>query len=421
MLVIKFAVAGCSIGGLRINNLNNNREEMINQNLQPEKAVLVGLITNKQSEKRVHETMNELAFLVETAGAIPDKRFIQRLEKPDSRTFIGSGKLLEIKEYIEALKISTVVFDDELGSSQQRNIERELNCKVIDRTTLILDIFASRARTATAKTQVELAQYEYLLPRLSRMWTHLEKQRGGIGMRGPGEKEIETDRRIIRDRISLLKKQLEVIDRQKITQRSGREKMVRVALVGYTNVGKSTIMNLISKSDVFAENKLFATLDTTVRKVVIENLPFLLTDTVGFIRKLPHGLVESFKSTLDEVREADLLLHIVDISHPDFEDQISVVSQTIDEIKASDKPVMMVFNKIDAYSHIEKDEDDLSETVPHNLTLDELKRTWIAKINAPAVFISAAEKINIEEFKQELYSQVYNIHTKRFPFNKMLY
>lgn len=394
---------------------------MLETNIQPEKTILIGLITGKQNEARVNETMNELAFLVETAGGIPGKRFIQKLDRPDSRTFIGSGKLQEVKEYMTAENIGTVVFDDELGSSQLRNIERELECKVLDRTNLILDIFAKRARTATARTQVELAQYEYLLPRLSRMWTHLEKQRGGIGMRGPGEKEIETDRRIIRDRMSLLKKQLEIIDKQKITQRSGREKMVRVALIGYTNVGKSTLMNLISKSDVFAENKLFATLDTTVRKVVIENLPFLLTDTVGFIRKLPHGLVESFKSTLDEVREADLLLHIVDISHSDFEEQISVVTQTLAEIKASDKPMLMVFNKIDAYNHIEQEEGDLSEPKPENIPLAELKKTWIAKANSPAVFISAKQKFNMEELKKELYDQVYAIHIKRFPFNKMLY
>lgn len=394
---------------------------MIETSIQPEKAVLIGLITGKQDETRVRETMNELAFLVETAGGIPSKRFVQKLDKPDSRTFIGSGKLNEVKQFITAENIGTVVFDDELGSSQLRNIERELECKVLDRTNLILDIFAKRARTATARTQVELAQYEYLLPRLSRMWTHLEKQRGGIGMRGPGEKEIETDRRIIRDRITLLKKQLEIIDKQKITQRSGREKMVRVALIGYTNVGKSTIMNMLSKSEVFAENKLFATLDTTVRKVVIDNLPFLLTDTVGFIRKLPHGLVESFKSTLDEVREADLLMHIVDISHPDFEEQIAVVNQTLSEIKASDKPTMMVFNKMDAYSHVEKEESDLTESGKENISLEDLKKTWIAKANAPAVFISARDKYNIEELKQELYDQAYAVHIKRYPFNKMLY
>ncbi len=394
---------------------------MIETKILPEKVVLIGLITPKQDEDRVKDTMDELAFLVETAGGIPDKRFKQKLDKPDSRTFIGSGKLQEVKEYIIAETIGTVVFDDELGPSQLRNIERELQCKILDRTNLILDIFASRARTATARTQVELAQYEYLLPRLSRMWTHLEKQRGGIGMRGPGEKEIETDRRIIRDRITLLKKQLETIDKQKITQRSGREKMVRVALIGYTNVGKSTMMNLLSKSEVFAENKLFATLDTTVRKVVIENLPFLLTDTVGFIRKLPHGLVESFKSTLDEVREADLLMHIVDISHSDFEEQIKVVNQTLSEINAANKPVMMVFNKIDAYRHTEMEEGDLREPGPENISLETLKKTWVAKVNAPAIFISARHKQNIEELKQKLYDQVYAIHIKRFPFNKMLY
>lgn len=394
---------------------------MIETKILPEVAVLIGLITNKENEARVKETMNELAFLVETAGGIPGKRFVQKLERPDHRTFIGSGKLQEVKEYIIAENIGTVIFDDELGASQLRNLERELECKVLDRTNLILDIFAKRARTTTAKTQVELAQYEYLLPRLSRMWTHLEKQRGGIGMRGPGEKEIETDRRIIRDRITLLKKQLQDIDKQKITQRSGREKLVRAALIGYTNVGKSTIMNLLSKSDVFAENKLFATLDTTVRKVVIDNLPFLLTDTVGFIRKLPHGLVESFKSTLDEVRESDLLLHIVDISHPDFEEQIAVVNQTLAEIKAADKPVMMVFNKVDAYNHIEKEEDDLSEIKKENISLNELKKTWMAKASTPAIFISARQKINMDEFRKELYDEVYDLHIKRFPFNKLLY
>lgn len=395
---------------------------MLEKNPQLEVAVLIGLVTSKQNESRVKETMNELAFLIETAGGIPDKRFIQKLDKPDPKTFIGSGKLQEIKEYITVENIKTVIFDDELGSSQLRNLEREFECKVLDRTNLILDIFAKRARTATARTQVELAQYQYLLPRLSRMWTHLEKQRGGIGMRGPGEKEIETDRRIIRDKITLLKKELEIIDKQKITQRSGREKLVRVALIGYTNVGKSTLMNLISKSDVFAENKLFATLDTTVRKVVIENLPFLLTDTVGFIRKLPHGLVESFKSTLDEVREADLLLHIVDISHADFEQQIAVVNQTLEDIKASDKPVMMIFNKIDAYSFIEQEEGDLSERVMENISLEDLKKTWIANAGDKlVVFISAKNKINIDEFKKELYGAVHNIHVKRFPYNKLLY
>ena len=386
-----------------------------------ETAVLVGLITQKQDENRLHETLNELEFLLETAGGASVKRFIQRLEKPDSRTFVGSGKLEEINAYIKTENVGTVVFDDELSPSQLRNIERELECKVLDRTTLILDIFAKRARTATARTQVELAQYQYLLPRLSRMWTHLEKQRGGIGMRGPGEKEIETDRRIIRVKISLLKERLKDIDKQKVTQRSGREKLVRVALIGYTNVGKSTLMNLLSKSDVFAENKLFATLDTTVRKMVIDNLPFLLTDTVGFIRKLPHGLVESFKSTLDEVREADLLLHIVDISHPGFEDQIEVVNQTLADIGVSEKPVIMVFNKIDAYAHTEKQADDLTPETKDNVSLDELRRTWIAKVNSPAEFISAKQKTNLDEFKSNLYKIIRDIHVVRYPFNKLLY
>lgn len=386
-----------------------------------ETAVLVGLITSKQDEDRLLETLNELEFLLETAGGKAVKRFIQRLDKPDIRTFVGKGKIEEIKEYIIAEDVGTVVFDDELNGSQLRNIEKELECKVLDRTTLILDIFARRARTATARTQVELAQYQYLLPRLTRMWTHLEKQRGGIGMRGPGEKEIETDRRLIREKITLLKERLKSIDKQKVTQRSGREKLVRVALIGYTNVGKSTIMNMLSKSDVFAENKLFATLDTTVRKVVIDNLPFLLTDTVGFIRKLPHGLVESFKSTLDEVREADLLLHIVDISHPGFEEQINVVNQTLADIGAADKPVMMVFNKIDAYSHTEKEEDDLSPDTQENVTLDELRKTWIARVNSPAQFISAKNKENLEEFKADLYKIIHDIHVHRYPYNKLLY
>ena len=386
-----------------------------------ETAVLVGLITNRQDAERLQETLDELEFLLETAGGEAVKRFIQRLEKPDIRTFVGKGKLEEIKAFIKAENIGTVVFDDELSGSQLRNIEKELECKILDRTTLILDIFAKRARTATARTQVELAQYQYLLPRLTRMWTHLEKQRGGIGMRGPGEKEIETDRRIIRDKITLLKEKLKDIDKQKITQRSGREKLVRVALIGYTNVGKSTIMNMISKSDVFAENKLFATLDTTVRKVVIDNLPFLLTDTVGFIRKLPHGLVESFKSTLDEVREADLLLHIVDISHPGFEDQINVVNETMADIGAANKPVIMVFNKIDAYSHTEKEEDDLSPETKENVPLDELRKTWIAKVNSPALFISAKHKTNLDEFKTDLYKVIHDLHVTRYPHNKLLY
>ncbi|GAB1405370.1 MAG: GTPase HflX [Lentimicrobiaceae bacterium] len=385
-----------------------------------ETAVLVGLITTGQNAATLNETMDELEFLFETAGGSAVKRFVQKLDKPDPRTFVGSGKLDEINQYIKASSIGTVVFDDELSPSQLRNIERELQCKVIDRTALILDIFAGRAHTATARTQVELAQLQYTLPRLSRMWTHLEKQRGGIGMRGPGEKEIETDRRIIRDKISLLKDKLKEIDKQKITQRSGREKLVRVALIGYTNVGKSTIMNLLSKSSVFAENKLFATLDTTVRKVVIENLPFLLTDTVGFIRKLPHNLVESFKSTLDEVREADLLLHVVDISHPGFEHQIEVVNETLSDIGAADKPLMMVFNKIDAYSFVEPEEDDLSAK-PLNLSLQELQNTWIAKLNHKAQFISAAKKWHYDEFKTALYETVREIHLKRYPHNKLLY
>lgn len=394
---------------------------MIDHSPITETAVLVGLITGRQDENRVKETLAELDFLLETAGGEARKTFVQKLERPDSRTFVGSGKLEEINAFIKAENIGTVVFDDELSPSQLRNIERELGVKIVDRTSLILDIFAKRARTATARTQVELAQYQYLLPRLSRMWTHLEKQRGGIGMRGPGEKEIETDRRIIRDKISLLKDKLKEIDKQKITQRSGREKLVRVALIGYTNVGKSTLMNLLSKSDVFAENKLFATLDTTVRKVVIDNLPFLLTDTVGFIRKLPHNLVESFKSTLDEVREADLLLHVVDISHPGFEDQIEVVNQTLAEIKAADKPVIMVFNKVDAYSFVEKEEGDLSAPTRENITLEELKRTWIAKVNSPAQFISATQKLHFDEFRGALYKAIHDIHVVRYPFNKLLY
>lgn len=386
-----------------------------------ETSVLVGLITSGQNEATLNETLDELEFLFETAGGTAVKRFVQKLEKPDPRTFVGSGKLNEINSYIKASNVGTVVFDDELSPSQLRNIERELECKVLDRTALILDIFAGRARTATARTQVELAQLQYTLPRLSRMWTHLEKQRGGIGMRGPGEKEIETDRRIIRDKITLLKEKLKDIDKQKVTQRSGREKLVRVALIGYTNVGKSTLMNLLSKSDVFAENKLFATLDTTVRKVVIDNLPFLLTDTVGFIRKLPHNLVESFKSTLDEVREADLLLHVVDISHPGFEHQIEVVNETLAEIGASQKPVIMVFNKVDAYTFAERDEEDLSAPSRDQLTLEELQKTWIARLNHQAQFISATKKFHFDEFKTALYQTIRDIHIKRYPHNKLLY
>jgi GTPase len=394
---------------------------MHNPAIQPEKAVLIGLITGKQDEEKVNDYLDELEFLLDTAGAIPDKRFVQKLPMPDSRTFVGAGKLQEIAEYVKAAKIDIVVFDDELSGSQTRNIEKELGCRVLDRPMLILDIFAKRARTTTARTQVELAQYQYMLPRLTHMWTHLEKQRGGIGMRGPGEKEIETDRRIIRDKIALLKEKLKDIDKQKITQRKNREELIRVALVGYTNAGKSTTMNLLSKSDVFAENKLFATLDTTVRKVVIENLPFLLTDTVGFIRKLPHNLVESFKSTLDEVREADLLLHIVDISHAAFEEQVEIANQTLAEIGCSDKPTIMIFNKIDAYSHVEKDPIDLAPPTKENITLEELKNTWMAKVNAPAIFISAKQKINIDELRKLLYDEVKKLHVIRYPYNSFLY
>jgi GTP-binding protein HflX len=389
--------------------------------IRKEKVVLVGLITGKTDEARIEEYLGELEFLVETAGGIPMKRFTQKLDHADTRTFVGSGKLEEIRQYVVAEEIDLVVFDDELGASQIKNIEKALERRILDRTNLILDIFASRARTAHAKTQVELAQYEYLLPRLTRMWTHLERQRGGIGMRGPGETEIETDRRIIRDKISLLKKKLELIDRQMVVQRKSRGNMVRVSLVGYTNVGKSTIMNRMAKAEVFAEDKLFATLDTTIRKVVIENLPFLLTDTVGFIRKLPHGLVESFKSTLDEVREADLLLHIVDISHDDFEEQINVVNETLSEIGAADKPTIMVFNKMDAYTWKTKDADDLTESTDENVTLEELRKTWIAKSNAPAIFISAKHKHNWDALKTLIYQKVKEIHAVRFPYNNFLY
>ncbi len=394
---------------------------MHNPAIQPEKAVLVGLVTAKQDENKAHDYLDELEFLLDTAGAIPDKRFVQKLPMPDSRTFVGAGKIQEIAEYVKAANIDIVVFDDELSGSQTRNIEKELGCRVLDRPLLILDIFAKRARTTTARTQVELAQYQYLLPRLTRMWTHLEKQRGGIGMRGPGEKEIETDRRIIRDKIALLKDKLKDIDKQKVTQRKNREELIRVALVGYTNAGKSTTMNLLSKSDVFAENKLFATVDTTVRKVVVENLPFLLTDTVGFIRKLPHNLVESFKSTLDEVREADLLLHIVDISHTAFEEQIEVATQTLAEIGCADKPMIMIFNKMDAYSHVEKDPIDLAPPTKENITLEELKNTWMAKANAPAIFISAKHKINIDELRAMLYTEVKKLHLVRYPYTSFLY
>jgi len=386
-----------------------------------ETAVIVGLINQGQDEKQVKEYLDELEFLVDTAGAKVLKRFTQKLDFPNKATFVGSGKLDEIGNYIKVTEADTVIFDDELSPTQLRNIEKILECKILDRTNLILDIFAKRAQTAHAKTQVELAQYKYMLPRLTRLWTHLERQRGGIGMRGPGESQIETDRRIILDKISRLKVQLKKIDKQKATQRQNRGKMVRVALVGYTNVGKSTIMNMMAKSEVFAENKLFATLDTTVRKVVIRNLPFLFADTVGFIRKLPHDLVESFKSTLDEVREADILLHIVDISHSGFEEQIETVDSTLQEIESGDKPKMYIFNKIDAFSYVEKDDDDLSPRTKENYTLQEWKNSWMAKSNAPALFISAKHKENLVDFKEQLYEKVKAIHSKRFPYNSYLY
>lgn len=389
---------------------------------QVETAVLVGLITQNQSEEQLKEYLDELAFLAETAGAVAVNRFVQRLDTPNPRTFVGSGKLDEIIHFVQENEIDMVIFDDELSPSQIRNVERELKVKVLDRSNLILDIFASRARTAHAKTQVELAQYQYLLPRLAGMWTHLERQKGGIGMRGPGESQIETDRRIILDKIALLKKKLEKIDRQMATQRGNRGALVRVALVGYTNVGKSTLMNLLSKSDVFAENKLFATLDTTVRKIVLYNVPCLLSDTVGFIRKLPTQLVESFKSTLDEVREADILVHVVDISHPNFEEQIRIVNQTLDDIECLDKPTLLVFNKIDAFRFVEKDEDDLTPKTRENMSLDDLKKTWMGnpELNQ-AVFISAANKQNVEELRQGLYEMVKEIHAKRFPYENFLY
>ncbi|HBF87433.1 MAG TPA: GTPase HflX [Bacteroidales bacterium] len=387
-----------------------------------EKAVLVGVINQQQSEKEVKDYLDELAFLAETAGAEPVKYFTQKLEFPNSRTYIGTGKLNDVKTYIDENEIKLVIFDDDLTPSQIRNIEKELNCNISDRTNLILEIFAQRAKTSHAKTQVELAQLEYMLPRLTRMWTHLERQRGGTGTRGgSGELQIESDRRIIRDKIAKLKDDLKKIDKQMATQRKNREKLVRVALVGYTNVGKSTIMKLISKADVFAENKLFATLDTTVRKVVINNLPFLLSDTVGFIRKLPHGLVESFKSTLDEVREADILLHVVDISHPNFEDQITIVNQTLKEINAQDIPMILVFNKIDAYQYIEKDEFDLTPRIQENIPLEELQNSWMAKKDTTTIFISATNKINHQEFKDLLYLKIKEVHEKRYPYNSFLY
>lgn len=393
----------------------------LTNDIKSETAVLIGVSTPSVNIEKVNEYLDELAFLVDTAGGIPMKRFIQNLPYPDPRTYLGSGKLEEVAEFVKQNKTDIAVFDDELSPSQARNIEAILNCKILDRTHLILDIFSKRARTAHAKVQVELAQYQYLLPRLTRMWTHLEKQRGGIGMRGPGEKEIETDRRIIRDRIALLKNKLKEIDRQKLTQRGHRDQFVRVALVGYTNVGKSTLMNLISKSDVFAENKLFATLDTTVRKVVIDNLPFLLSDTVGFIRKLPTGLIESFKSTLDEIRETDLLLHVVDISHPDFEEQIEVVNQTLSEIDAGDKPIIMVYNKIDNYHWVEKEADDLTPKAKENITLEELKQTRMAKTGYKTLFISARTKENIDNLKEVLYEEIKKLHIQIYPHNNFLY
>lgn len=387
-----------------------------------ERAVLVGLITPTQNEAKANEYLAELAFLAETAGAKSEKRFLQRVDNPNPRTFVGKGKLEEIRQYIEDNAIDLAIFDDDLTSKQVQNIENELKVKILDRTNLILDIFAKRAQTATARTQVELAQYQYLLPRLTRMWTHLERQRGGIGMRGPGETQIETDRRIILDKISRLKVELKNIDRQKSIQRKNRGKLTRIALVGYTNVGKSTLMNLLSKSDVFAENKLFATLDTTVRKVIIDNLPFLLTDTIGFIRKLPTHLVDSFKSTLDEVRDADILVHVVDISHPQFEEQFEVVNRTLQEVcESKDKPMILVFNKVDAFTYVKKDDDDLTPRLRENIPLEELKQTWMAKMNDNCIFISARERINIDELKSRLYEMAKEIHMKRFPYNDFLF
>ena len=391
-----------------------------------ENAVLVGLITPSQKEMKAKEYIDELAFLADTAGAHVLKTFFQKLDYPNPRTFVGEGKLAEIKEYIKLQEdtdfpVGMVIFDDELSPLQLRNIEKELQVKILDRTNLILDIFAKRAQTAYAKTQVELAQYQYMLPRLTRLWTHLERQRGGIGMRGPGETQIETDRRILLDKIALLKKKLEAVDKQMSTQRQNRGKMVRVALVGYTNVGKSTMMNLLSKSDVFAENKLFATLDTTVRKVIIDNLPFLLTDTVGFIRKLPTHLIESFKSTLDEVREADLLVHIVYISLPNFEEQYEIVNKTLLDVCKEAKPTILVFNKIDAFSYVPKDEDDLSPVKKENYSLEDLKKMWMANLNDNCVFVSAKQKLNIDELKTIMYDRVKEIHVRRFPYNDFLF
>ena len=386
-----------------------------------ESAVIIGVINQQQPEDRLTEYLDELEFLADTAGADVVKRFTQKLDKPNPKTLVGSGKINQVAGYIKEHQIDLAIFDDELSPSQLKNVEKIFNCKVLDRTNLILDIFAKRAQTSYARTQVELAQYQYLLPRLTNLWTHLSKQKGGIGMKGPGEREIETDRRIIRDKIALLKQKLSKIDRQMAIQRGNRGSLIRVALVGYTNVGKSTLMNLLSKSEVFAENKLFATLDTTVRKVVIQNLPFLLSDTVGFIRKLPTQLVESFKSTLDEVREADLLLHVVDISHPNFEEQIDTVNQTIADIGAHDKPVIMIFNKIDLYTYVEKEEDDLSPPTRQNYSLEEWKKTWLAKYANQVVFISAKNRQNMDELRNRIYEVVAEMHAERFPYNNFLY
>ena len=387
-----------------------------------ERAILIGLITPKLQREQVYEYLEELAFLAKTAGALPVRNFTQKLKHPDNSTFLGKGKINEVKEFVIPEKIDIIIFDDDLTPSQIRNIQKIFpERKILDRSNLILDIFASRAQTAQARTQVELAQYEYLLPRLTRMWTHLERQKGGIGMRGPGETQIETDRRIIKDKIALLKKKLEKIDKQSLTRRKGRTDMIRVALVGYTNAGKSTLMNKLSKSEIFAENKLFATLDTTVRKVVIKNLPFLLSDTVGFIRKLPHQLVESFKSTLDEVRESDLLVHVVDISNQNFEEQIEIVDKTIMEIGAEAKPQLIVFNKIDAYTYVQKEEDDLTPFTKENMSLENLKQTWMGKLDKESIFISALNKINFNDLKDLLYQRIKELHIKRYPYNNFLY
>jgi GTPase len=394
---------------------------LIETAIKPETVVLIGIVTSGQNRSQLDAYIDELEFLVNTANGNTVKRFVQALPMPDSRTYVGSGKLIEIGNYIAEYEIDIALFDDELSGSQIRNIENVLKCKVMDRTGLILDIFAKHARTSYAKTQVELAQYQYLLPRLTRMWTHLSKQKGGIGLKGPGETEIETDRRIIRKRISMLREELKDIDRQKLTQRKNREKLVRVALVGYTNTGKSTLLNKLAKSDVYADNKLFATLDTTVRRVVLGNLPFLLSDTVGFIRKLPHNLIESFKSTLDEVRESDLLIHVVDISHSGFEEQIQTVQQTLQNIGASEKPNLLVFNKIDAYNYTEKEADDLSPATPENITLDELEKSWMAKLNTKCIFISARNGENMTSFKELLYQEVVRIHKTIYPYDHFLY